>query len=137
MPHKLENAFRAAVVKGVPASRLCQGVKPARACGKPPRQPFWEFERCVKDTPAVGNYLSSTDAELTLAEHWNGQHWTIQRTPNVTGGKDQSMYAVRCPSARECIAVGYYFGSGGVDKTLAEHWNGHHWTIQSTPNAPS
>ena len=85
----------------------------------------------------VGYYTDTGGFSKTLAEYWNGHHWTIQVTPNVTGGKADDLSAVRCPSAATCIAVGHYADSGGIDKTLAEHWNGHHWTIHSTPNPAS
>ncbi len=86
---------------------------------------------------AVGYYTDTGGFNKTLAEYWDGHHWTIQSTPNVAGGKADIMLAVRCPVAASCIAVGYYTDTGGFNKTLAEHWNGHHWTIQPTPNPAS
>jgi len=91
----------------------------------------------VADCIAVGYYTSSADAGLTLAEHWNGHHWSIQDMPTVTGGTAGVLDGVRCPSASSCTAVGKYLDSAKVRKTLAEYWNGQHWKIESTPNPAS
>ena len=55
--------------------------------------------------------------------------WTLMRTPRSPGSY---LFGVSCTSPSACSAVGYK----GVDSdtTLAERWNGHRWTIQSTPN---
>ena len=39
-----------------------------------------------------------------------------------------------CPSATDCTAAGYSFSGGGLQTTLAEHWDGTNWSIQATPN---
>jgi hypothetical protein len=72
----------------------------------------------------------------TLAEHWNGTHWSIQTTPDpAPKGKSQLLTGVSCPSATACTAVGAYWNTSvGHEVTLAEHWNGTTWSIQSTPN---
>ena len=38
---------------------------------------------------AVGDYVTSTGASKTLAERWNGTAWTLQSTPNPSGGSAQ------------------------------------------------
>jgi hypothetical protein len=85
--------------------------------------------------------LSATDctavgysSDGTLAEFWNGKEWTIQTTPEPAA--DSGLEAVSCPSATACTAVGYYntSSSGLAPVMLAEHWNGTHWAVQSTPN---
>ena len=38
-----------------------------------------------------------------------------------------------CTSASACTAVGNNYVNGNT-LTLAEHWNGTAWTIQTTPN---
>ena len=55
-------------------------------------------------------------------------------TPNPPGSTASLLGAVSCPSAVSCTAVGAYFIGGGTELTLAEHWNGSAWVIQSTPN---
>jgi hypothetical protein len=112
---------------------------------------------------AVGNYTDAAGRVLTLAEVWNGSTWSIQTTPNPSGG---GFASVSCTSAIACTAVGSAFaefwngnswetqtipevGLSGVSctsasdceavggyaaKTLAEHWNGTTWTVQATPS---
>jgi hypothetical protein len=94
---------------------------------------------CLSGTncTAVGTYIKNSGAELTLAEHWNGSSWAIQRTPTPAGTTQISpisMTGVSCGSAASCTAVGSYFVSAANTYVmLAEHWNGRKWAIQATP----
>ena len=83
---------------------------------------------------AVGDYINSAGARVTLAERWNGTSWSVQATPNPAGTTDVSLSAVSCPSATACTAAGDYTDSAGTDLTLAESWNGTTWSVQATPN---
>jgi hypothetical protein len=58
----------------------------------------------------------------------------VRPTPNPPGSTASLLRAVSCPDAASCTAVGEYFAGGGTELTLAEHWNGSAWVIQSTPN---
>ena len=82
---------------------------------------------------AVGEYLTSSGAGFTLAEHWNGSTWSIQDTPNPAGAAVSSLYDVSCASPTSCTAVGQYLDSSDAGFTLAEHWNGSKWWVQATP----
>jgi hypothetical protein len=82
---------------------------------------------------AVGQYTTRATGDITLAESWNGTQWTIQPTPNPTGAIGSYLNAVACSSPTNCTAVGWH-GEDQRSLTLAEHWNGTHWTIQPTPN---
>ncbi len=73
---------------------------------------------------AVGWYYNTSDAELTLAEAWNGTAWTIQTTPNPTGTTGSQLEGVTCSTATACTAVGFYDDSSGVDLAFAEVENG-------------
>jgi hypothetical protein len=42
---------------------------------------------------------------------------------------------VSCSAGTACTAVGAYLSSANKWFTLAEHWNGSEWTIQSTPTS--
>jgi hypothetical protein len=91
---------------------------------------------CVSSTEceAVGGYLNSSGVKVPLAERWNGTEWTIQSTPGPSGAKSSGLATVTCSAASECFASGTYTNSEGAILTLAEHWNGKEWAIQSTPN---
>ena len=92
------------------------------------------------DIWAVGDYLpdqgdSNQDATLTFAEHWNGKHWTVVRTPN-TGPNFNSFYGLAA-SGGEAWAVGERLNGAFQDRALVEVWNGHKWYIANTPQPGS
>jgi hypothetical protein len=84
---------------------------------------------------AAGSYITSANADVTLAEHWNGHSWTILH-PITSAGSIGVLRGVSCTSARACTAVGSD-DSGSLDQTLAERWNGQKWEVQHTPNPAS
>ena len=81
---------------------------------------------------AVGNYVSSLGTVVTLAEHWNGTSWAIQTTPDPAGASRSVLSGVSCTADGACTAVGYYVNSSGTGQTLAEHWDGTSWKIETT-----
>ncbi len=83
---------------------------------------------------AAGRSIDGSGVDLTLAEHWNGSTWAIQATPNPSGATVSVLEGVSCASATSCTGVGLYVSSSGIQKTLAEHWNGSTWAVQATPN---
>jgi hypothetical protein len=60
--------------------------------------------------------------------------WHVQSTPNPSGATASELLRVSCASEKACTSVGYYVNGSGVQVTLAEHWNGKEWSLQSTPN---
>lgn len=88
----------------------------------------------ANDCTAVGTYEATPGLALTLAEHWDGATWSVESTPNPSGGTNNALYGVSCTSASDCMAVGGYTDSSGSDVQLTEHWDGTSWTIQSTPS---
>ncbi len=83
----------------------------------------------------VGEYKNSSGVEVTLAERWNGTEWSVQSTPNPAEAKGSYLNGgVSCTSSTACTATGVSHNSVGKYVTLAEHWNGTEWKIQSTPN---
>lgn len=87
---------------------------------------------------AVGGATSDNGlAGSTLAERWNGTAWALQTTPVPSGAVQSELRGVSCRSAVSCIAVGAGGNQFGVvTTTLAERWDGHAWSLLSTPNAP-
>lgn len=70
-----------------------------------------------------------------LAAHWNGSTWTIKALPAPSGNSDGRMLAISCTSPGNCTAAGEAVASTGDQwATLAEHWDGHTWAIQPTPD---
>ncbi len=89
------------------------------------------------DVWAVGDYLpdqadSNQDATLSFAEHWNGKHWTVVRTPN-TGPNFDSFYGLAAKDGY-AWAVGEHLNGAYQDRQLVEVWNGRKWYIANTPD---
>ncbi len=95
------------------------------------------------DCTAVGQYWGANgggEAEAPpLAESWNGSSWSVQPIADpAVGLPGAELTGVWCSSSTFCIAVGYYFATGGTGYVgLSEVWNGTSWTFQPTadPNA--
>lgn len=85
---------------------------------------------------SVGYLTNGGNVGQTLAEGWNGTTWAIQRSPNPAGNSGAAFDGVSCPSLLDCTAVGNWVTSStaGTTDTLAEHWNGTQWSLQTTPN---
>lgn len=89
---------------------------------------------------AVGEVSKPYPSEelATLAEHWNGSRWSIQRTPSPSdhpypGSETRPgsvLDGVSCSSIRDCMAV----GERTDGKLIAEHWNGRRWSLQPIPS---
>ncbi len=67
--------------------------------------------------------------------------WAVLPTPNPAGSPLvrllSALAAVSCTSTRRCVAVGYTDSVSSntvVRSTLAETWDGHAWSLQSTPD---
>jgi hypothetical protein len=82
---------------------------------------------------AVGSAEASIDITHTLALHWDGHAWTAVRSPNA-GQLPNGLGSVAAAGPNDVWAVGSWFGSGDVYRTLALHWDGGGWRIVPTPN---
>lgn len=60
--------------------------------------------------------------------------WRTVANPQPSGAKWDQLTAVSCLSATQCMGVGSYRNSSGVEVTLAEQWNGSSWEILPTEN---
>jgi hypothetical protein len=78
-----------------------------------------------------GTTVAATGASAAVAA---ASGWSIQTTPNPTGGSDVVLNGVSCASATACTAVGGPAQPATTGVTLAERWNGTKWSIQHTPN---
>lgn len=84
---------------------------------------------------AVGEYGPIENAEANEVLHWNGRKWSQVpvTSPGGTGtGAFSDLFAVRCTSAGNCWAVGYY-DKGETELNQALHWNGKKWSRVFTP----
>jgi len=91
---------------------------------------------CTSSTACtmVGSYETTAIYRVPFAARWNGTEWTEQSVPSPSGTKYSSLDGVSCASSTSCAAVGVSFSNASKVVTLAEHWNGTEWVVQSTPN---
>ena len=74
---------------------------------------------------------------IPLIETWNGRSWATQHAVQTiapySGGY---LEHVSCVTQSDCEAVGARFDPSvnNRQQTLAEMWNGQHWTLQTTAN---
>jgi hypothetical protein len=92
----------------------------------------------VADCWAVGEAnVGFSSQGRTVAEHWNGQSWSIVTTPNLDPGEDNTLWAVTCPRSRLCWAVGWSSNKNAVatsGHTEIMRWDGRVWSLVASPN---
>ncbi len=73
-------------------------------------------------TAVGGGFQSAID-------RWNGVRWSPEQAPQFLS----TLVAVSCPSRFSCVAVGSSGQGSGLVEPLLEHWDGSHWSVQTTP----
>jgi hypothetical protein len=85
------------------------------------------------DIWAVGDQQGADGKFQTLAEHWDGQQWSVVPTPDP-GSSGNHLFGVAMGGTDDAWAVGQQLGPAGHDETLIEHWYGQHWTTVPSPS---
>jgi hypothetical protein len=80
---------------------------------------------------AVGYTLSASPGP-SLAERWNGSHWVVEPTPDLSPAYP-NLNAVSCTAPDACTAVGNQQRGGAPQAPLAERWDGTRWSVQPFP----
>jgi hypothetical protein len=75
------------------------------------------------------------NAKRPLIEHWDGQHWALEKAPSPTGTNEIDLQGISCPSVSSCMAVGDYV-KNQVEVAATEYWNGQAWSVQPTADKP-
>jgi len=80
--------------------------------------------------------LSGTSTPRSSATN-TGPSWTLQSTPDPMGSVGSYLSSVSCGTSKMCMGVGTYYTTfnppPGIQRTLAESWNGTSWAIVTTP----
>jgi hypothetical protein len=79
------------------------------------------------DVWVVGDQEGRNGLFETLAEHWDGNSWSVIPTPDP-GSSGNHLYAVDAVSPDDVWAVGQQLGGQFPDSGLVEHWDGHGWS---------
>jgi hypothetical protein len=83
---------------------------------------------------AVGSAGSPT-AAAPLTEQWTGSAWALLTAVDPVPGDTAEFNSVSCLSATNCTAVGDAMNAARTtDATLAEHWDGTAWTVETSPS---
>jgi hypothetical protein len=78
---------------------------------------------------------SGGSSAAPVAEQLTGTKWSVLSPVDPSPGDVADLYSVSCLSATNCTAVGDAGDSAGTtDATLAEHWDGTSWTVETTPS---
>jgi hypothetical protein len=80
-------------------------------------------------------FPSPTTFARPLIESWNGRTWATGHPVQTSAPNSGDVLVhVSCVTRADCEAVGFSFvpGVSKSDRTLAEFWNGHRWTVQPT-----
>jgi hypothetical protein len=89
--------------------------------------------RCI----AVGTTQIADGTTHTLTESWDGAHWRITSSPNVSSEMNE-LNDVTCTAAATCTAVGFDGLSGGrTSRTLIESLQGTTWAVVGSPDPGS
>jgi hypothetical protein len=93
------------------------------------------------DIWAVGDKVAPNVAVKTLVEHFDGMNWSVVPSPNpiIDGSLDQNVLTgVIALSPTDVTAAGFIVDSATQQRlTLIEHWDGHSWSVVSSPNPNS
>jgi hypothetical protein len=99
---------------------------------------------CTSSSACTAVGYTATEGFLpseVLVERWSGGEWSVQSAPVPVGASRSMFYDVSCASSSECVAVGNYRKSTGVntqeDPLLIERWTGGEWFMDPSPTAGS
>jgi len=104
----------------------------------PPNSPDVEFadiacperDRCV----AVGSWTSGAQIH-SLVERWDGEHWTIERTPVPSTATSSALTSIDCPTTQSCYAVGAYEQGSPTEHAFSLAWDGRAWKVIPMPES--
>ena len=80
----------------------------------------------------VGDREGSDHKFETLAEHWDGNSWSVIPTPHP-GSTGNHLYAVDAVSRDNVWAAGWQLNGDSPDQGLVEHWDGQSWSVVTMP----
>jgi hypothetical protein len=86
---------------------------------------------------AVGNESAANGPTQALVDTLKGGSWSRATAPAAPTGNGDYLFSVSCPSAGNCVAVGYFFtkiADGGTGIMLIDTLSGGKWTVTKTPS---
>jgi hypothetical protein len=86
------------------------------------------------DAWAAGSRSDSFGKVHPLIEHWDGTSWRQAATPKIPHQQTGIFQDMASATHNRLVAVGVRFKSSGVERTLAERFNGTTWQITASVN---
>ena len=94
----------------------------------PPAPLGYYFWYAVSCPGLVSCFAVGYNESGALTAHWNGTYWKYQANP-YQRGTTTLLDGITCTDVNRCMAVGI----GPGEKSLVEHWDGHHWSAVLAP----
>lgn len=95
---------------------------------------FFTGVSAASPSAAWGVGETDTAGDGPMAEGWNGSRWRAANVP-TPAGTTATLNGVDDLSPADAWAVGTSTSvSGGLERTLIEHWDGRSWQIVPSPN---
>ncbi len=91
---------------------------------------------CANPTLCFGVGAQGSNAasiSMPLVERWDGTQWTLVPVPVPGAANNATLNGISCGAPTSCVAVGMY-SAGTEFGRLIEHWDGVHWSIESSPS---
>ncbi len=82
---------------------------------------------------AVGARVNDNFEVTSLVEVWDGGTWSVATNPHPGAGRDL-LFSASAAGDDDVWAVGEQQPTDGRTGTLAEHWDGHAWSVFATPD---
>ena len=120
----------------VPLIERRNGTSWQVVANRPPGSKHAELDAVAGSSTAnvwsVGRFEPALGQERTLAEHWDGSHWSIVATAN-RGSFHNELDSLAVRGVNDVWAVGHSdLNIQKSDEALVEHWNGLYWTLISS-----
>ncbi len=84
----------------------------------------------AKDAWAVGDFLDENLQSFTVAVHWNGAKWSVEKTPALPITDGARFLGVSAISPKDAWAV----GDNVHFPAVIEHWDGTAWKVVQSPS---
>jgi hypothetical protein len=86
---------------------------------------------------AVGFSFDCSSDLKPMVLHFNGANWSVVQTPPLRTNDNSALNGITAIAANDIYAVGYQPAANGAVLALVEHFDGHAWSLVSTPDTAS
>jgi len=84
---------------------------------------------------AVGFSFDCSSDLKPMILHFNGVKWSVAPSPGLLTNDNAALNGIAAIAPNNIYAVGYQPASNGAVLALVEHFDGHAWSVVSTPDS--